>query len=126
MSSPLKTSRLLALCATTGLAWVVGIAGDAAAGSEALVDPTRPDRVAASKQRPAEQKRKSLSLRAIFVSEGRRVAVINGTRVRPGDRIGNAEILAIETTHVRLRAGGRPFVLDLIETPIHRKAVVER
>lgn len=114
------------LCLALGLSWDAGATVAARAEGTPLVDPTRP----ASHLRPAtsanEASRLALSLSAIIVAEDRRLAVINETRVRPGDRIGGAEVVAIDATRVRLRAGGKTFVLGLIETPVKAKAEPEK
>jgi len=44
------------------------------------------------------------------------VAVINGTRVREGDRIGSARVVHIQDSQVVLNASGRKLTLHLLPT----------
>lgn len=57
--------------------------------------------------------RPALQLQSILLSNSRRVAVINGTRVVVGDRIGRARVQAIEPGLVRLERDGETIELEL-------------
>ncbi|MEX1081888.1 MAG: hypothetical protein WD382_04935 [Halofilum sp. (in: g-proteobacteria)] len=50
-------------------------------------------------------------LASTLVSGDRRVARINGQSVRPGDTVGGATVLAIESGRVRLDYRGRKFTI---------------
>ena len=79
----------------------------------ALHDPTRPTDPASyfgsKKKQPG-----GWSLQSILSSPERRIAVINGTRVREGDRIGSARVVRINDSHVLLNTGGRTLTLRLL------------
>lgn len=80
-------------------------------------DPTRPPTAAeirgwlgeSSQEAPDSDWR----LQSILASDQRRLAIINGQRVRPGDRIQSAQVRAVEVDHVVLDQGGREIVLFL-------------
>ncbi len=55
---------------------------------------------------------------------GRRIAVIDGKMVRPGDRIGNAVVAAIHSTEVILKRGSTTQVLKLFR-PSPRSNIVQ-
>ena len=56
----------------------------------------------------------SWSLQSILLGRDRRVAVINGTRVREGDRIGSAQVVRIDDSRVLIKTGGRTLTLYLL------------
>ena len=55
-------------------------------------------------------------LRGILISESRRLALVNGTVAREGDRVGNAKILAIGKNEVHILVGSREFVVRVGST----------
>ena len=84
-----------------------------------LPDPTRPPAsLAHSAQTSIQDPDTKLDLRAIFFSDGRRLAVINGQRLREQDRIGSARVLEIMPDRVRLTRDGGEFELTLIHFDI--------
>lgn len=86
------------------------LAGTAAVADERR-DPLRPP----SFSREAPQSRfdaSAWSLGSTLVSSSRRIANINGQRVRPGDTVGGAEVLAIHNGRVRLDYRGRRFTIN--------------
>jgi len=86
-----------------------------AVGSDLLSDPTRPPAaIGAPPDSATEIARASLDLRAVIYAEGRRVAIINGQRVRENDRVGSALVVAIEPDRVRLRRGSDTIVLEVV------------
>ena len=90
------------------------LAGNAAA----LQDPTRPTDPAlyfGSGDKPSDS---GWSLQSILSSPGRRIAVINGERVREGDPIGSARVIRIHESHVLLDTGGRTLTLRLLPESI--------
>ena len=98
---------------------VAGLLLLASAGPAAeLVDPTRPALLPGlSPEAPAgEPEDPRSSLQSIFISDGQRVAVIGGRRVEVGDPVGDAQVVAIELSGVRLRDTGGEWTLTLTGT----------
>ena len=58
------------------------------------------------------------SLQSILSSPERRIAIINGARVREGDRIGSARVMRIHDSHVLLNTGNRTVTLRLLPQSI--------
>ena len=58
------------------------------------------------------------SLQSILSSPERRIAIINGSRVREGDRIGSARVMRIRDSHVLLNTGSRTVTLRLLPQSI--------
>jgi MSHA biogenesis protein MshK len=83
-----------------------------AAFGQGLVDPTRPpDAMAIQPSVGAEAA--SGRLESILLSPRRKIAVIDGTPVPLGGRIGDATLVSIAPTKVVLREGGMDRVLQL-------------
>jgi MSHA biogenesis protein MshK len=87
----------------------------AAAGyAQALQDPMRPPGFAASS---AADSAVSFPLgpvlQSTLLSNGRRIAMIDGKPMKIGDKIGDARILAIDPASVTLREGRTTRVLEL-------------
>lgn len=78
----------------------------------ALQDPTRPTDPAL--YFGSGETRTGWSLQSILSAPGRRIAVINGARVREGDLIGSARVVHIRESHVLLNTGGRTLTLRLL------------
>ena len=80
-------------------------------------DPTRPPTAAEIRAWMGEVDTEAVDsdwrLQAILASDQRRLAIINGQRVRPGDRVDTAEVLTIEPDRVVLAHRGREIVLFL-------------
>ncbi|VAW76256.1 hypothetical protein MNBD_GAMMA15-1610 [hydrothermal vent metagenome] len=53
------------------------------------------------------------ALQSILLSDDRRIAIINGKRVREGERIGSARVARIRKSHVVLKTRGRTLNLQL-------------
>lgn len=85
--------------------------------AHALNDPTRPTN-------PADyfgggiRDNSTWSLQSILSAADRRIAIINGTRVREGDLIGSAKVISISEAKVVLNTGGQRFTLRLLPTSI--------
>jgi len=94
---------------------IVGLAGLlllAGAGQAAeLVDPTRPALLPGAPV--SEPSNPNPSLQSIFISDTQRVAVIGGRRVEVGDPVGDARVVAIELSGVRLRGADSEWLLTL-------------
>ncbi len=101
--------RILLLVASTG-----------AANAWALQDPTRPtDPVLyfGSSHLPSTS---AWTLQSILSAPDRRIAIINGTRVREGDHIGNARVVRIKPSQVVLNTGERTLTLQLLPENIKK------
>jgi hypothetical protein len=86
-----------------------------ARAAEPLSDPTRPPDVArANVAAVAPSGNGELALHAIFHADDRRIAVINGVRVRESESIEGARVLAIEADRVRLQRGTEIVELELV------------
>ena len=83
----------------------------------ALQDPTRPTDASAYFGENSAQPG-GWSLQSILSSPKRRIAIINGTSVREGDRIGAARVIRIRETQVILKTGGRDLTLHLLPETI--------
>lgn len=85
------------------------------AGAEALNDPTRPP-ARAPAPRPGAAvvvARERLVLSSVLISPERRVAVINGRALQVGERIDDAEVVAIDLQQVRLKRHTQTVTLTL-------------
>lgn len=85
------------------------------AGAEALNDPTRPPtRAPAPRSASAVVvARERLALSSILISPDRRVAVINGRVLQIGERIDDAQVVAIDLHQVRLKRHDQTLTLTL-------------
>lgn len=94
---------MLALVMTAIPAWAELVDG------EELVDPTAPFFLRADRNTPLLNAFSSLNnyeVSSILVRPNLRIAVVNSQRVRVGERVGNAEIVAIENDRVRISLNG--------------------
>lgn len=78
-------------------------------GAEVLRDPTRPY----SAQPLTPVRAAPFSVTAIFVSNERRVAVVNGKRVVEGDQIAGATVIEILADGLRLDLNGKVITARL-------------
>jgi MSHA biogenesis protein MshK len=85
--------------------------------AETLRDPTRPF-VA---QSPAQIVNARFSVNAIFVSDDRRIAVVNGQRVKPGDTVGGAKVVEISGDEVRLVYDGKTISVRLASSGLRNQ-----
>jgi MSHA biogenesis protein MshK len=105
-----------------------------AAQAQALSDPMRPPQapVARKSEAPAapgataaEGSAGASQLQAILISGGRKLAVIDGVTVALGGRVGDATVVRITETEVRLRRGEQVERLKLHpaveKTPVRKK-----
>ncbi len=82
-------------------------------GAELLRDPTRPySRTPTPVVRPATAA--TFSVTAIFVSEERRVAIVNGQHVSEGDRVDGATVVEILAHSLRLNLRGTELTTRLL------------
>ena len=95
------------------------MASPAFAGPNA--DPTRPPDFNAPTTVAADaQKEAPLELQAVFFAEGRRMAIINGERLRLDEDVQSARLVRIERDRVALRRDGKTIELELVETDVKR------
>ncbi len=71
--------------------------------AESLRDPTRPY----LEPTPVTKAQSRFHLSAIFVSDDRRVAILNGKRVKVGDLVEGAKVIEILNDELRLSYDGR-------------------
>lgn len=87
------------------------VAGAAPAASDELRDPLRPPGYGERSEREPAFDASAWQVAYTLVSQGRRVAIVNGRRVRAGDSVGGAEVIAIESGNVTLDYRGRRFTI---------------
>src|ERR1044072_6798680 len=83
--------------------------------ADRLIDPTQP-----AHTRPATTGEilQAVRVEAILQSGERRVAIVNGKVVRPGDRVGSIQILEVNTDGVRYSRDGETSVARLTTKPM--------
>ena len=102
-----------------GLMLVLGASvAPASVLSQGLRDPTQPP--SAAETRRADDPRVSSSssgpaLQSIILSQGRKLALIDGKLYKPGDRMGEATIVAISSGEVVVREHGEIRTLKLYQ-----------
>lgn len=98
----------------TGLALASSSMSAAAEGI--LRDPTRPYTARVRQAVTAPR----YIVDAIFVSARRSIAVVNGQRVRVGEKVGAATVIAIEKDHLVLMVNGKRLTATLAHGAIRR------
>ena len=102
-------SRLSMLTVAAALVSVPALADDA----EVLRDPTRPYNARSVAVAPGGGSRSSnggvtsFRVTAIFTSDMRRIAVVNGRLVTEGDKVDGATVVEILADRLRLNLGGK-------------------
>ncbi|TVS11983.1 MAG: hypothetical protein EA419_06450 [Wenzhouxiangella sp.] len=98
-------------------AFILAIALIFAFGPAAADDPTRPPTAAEIRawlgEAGTETSDTDWRLQSILTSPQRRLAIINGQRLKAGDRVDSAEVISIEPDHVVLAHRGREIILSL-------------
>ena len=93
------------------------LASHPALGSGELVDPTRPPNAIPSElQGPAREVPWLLS--AIFIAQGRQIAVVNGRPVKAGEVVDGATVKRIARTGVLLATPDGDLDLPLVEARV--------
>ena len=111
------------MCKAARLAMLLLATLLAPAHAEDLQDPTRPSTLDATPEQA--QAAQSLVLTAIRIAPTQLSALINNRTLRVGDSIGDARVLAIGASGVRLRRGADEFTLQLLPLKVkqaHRAA----
>jgi len=91
------------------LFWALACGSVSGQESGVLSEPVRPSGHADSNARPES----SFRLTGVLVSRSNRSALVNGQVSREGDRVGGAEILAINEGAVRVRMGSRELTVKV-------------
>jgi MSHA biogenesis protein MshK len=86
----------------------------AQAQAQALSDPMRPPAFAAPAGAGESSSSADLVLQSTLLSNGRRIAMIDGKPMKVGDRIGSARIISIDPGTVTLREANKTRVLRLV------------
>jgi MSHA biogenesis protein MshK len=87
---------------------------DTPAFGQPLRDPTEPPALPGSAARSGRDASPSGPvLQSVILSEGRRLALIDGKTYQPGDKLGDATIAGISSNEVTLRGSGGTRVLKL-------------
>ena len=89
---------------------LAGLIATAPAGAE-LSDPLAPPTPDVDAVEPAEPGPADYHLGSTLIAGDRRVAVINGRIVGPGETVDGAEVIAVERNRVRLRRDGEEFTI---------------
>jgi MSHA biogenesis protein MshK len=87
------------------------VASSSADAAEEFRDPTRPHTYNRVEQ--TVDGVPSFSVNAIFVSDERRLAIINGERVRVGDSVSGATVVSIQKEQVTLSVSGKQITARL-------------
>ncbi len=119
MSSVRKIRQALLTLAGLVLGAAIGVP---ATRAQTLPDPTRPPPSVTLAPKPAgdpasiaeREEPGRFDLQAIFLAEGRRVAIINGRRVRERDPVGPMHVARIARGRVVLRRGDESLELHLV------------
>ncbi len=86
-------------------------------GQATADDPTRPPTAAEIRawrgETGTETADSEWQLQSILTSPTRRLAIINGQRLQPGDQVDSAEVISIEPDRVVLTHRGREIILSL-------------
>ena len=89
---------------------------DTPAFGQALRDPTEPPAFVEGSARAGAPAASGPLLQSVILSEGRRLALIDGKTYQQGDKLGNATIAAISINEVTLRGSAGTKVLKLYPT----------
>ena len=105
---------VLALFLNAGYAWALE-----------LQDPTRPAWHIQNTQLQTSSPQSMVPHRLTMIISGpqENIAVVNGRRVKTGDRVGGATVLKVNTADVELEREGSRFVIELL--PVQVKTAAE-
>jgi len=90
------------------------LAAAAAAAAQALDDPTRPTALAEPERAARAESGPRWRLQSTLVAEDRRLAIINGRSVGPGDRVDGATVRDVRQDGVTLEIEGRRIELRML------------
>ena len=86
----------------------------------ALDDPMRPPSAVANARKASAAS--GYTLTSTYIARDRRLAVINGTRVKVGDLVGAAKVTEILPTQVHLTMGQKRLVVKLLPVSVKTPA----
>ena len=90
----------------------------AAASPQAVNDPMRPPGLEAVVESGEGPTGGGLTLQTVMISPTYKAAIINGVLVKLGEKIGEAELVAVEESHVVLKTGTTKEVLKFPTTVV--------
>ena len=93
--------------------------------AQQLKDPMRPAGLSSSGTRNAIVRARNYRLSSTFIARGHKSAIVNGRRIQVGDMIGNARVVEILPTEIRLRRDGRTTMLRLLPITVKTPALTE-
>ena len=112
----------LPVCLVAGL--LASSAPAQGALGQSLSDPTRPPNVSAGPGAQGDAEAPTTVLQSVLISPGRKLAVINGSVVPLGGKVGDATLASISESEVMLKFSDRTEVLRLLggveRTPVIR------
>ena len=97
------------------LLWGLGLVPSARAE---LGDPTRPPDVSTVAVESPESGDAPFRVSTILIAPGRKVAIVNGSRVEVGDKVGGATVSEINAQAVLLEMTGEEFELRISGQPV--------
>ncbi len=97
------------------LLWGLGLVPSAHAE---LGDPTRPPDVSTVAVESSESGDAPFRVSTILIAPGRKVAIVNGSRVEVGDEVGGATVSEINAQAVLLEMTGEEFELRISGQPV--------
>ncbi len=97
------------------LLWGLGLVPSAHAE---LGDPTRPPDVSTVAVESPESGDAPFRVSTILIAPGRKVAIVNGSRVEVGDEVGGATVSEINAQAVLLEMTGEEFELRISGQPV--------
>ncbi len=90
------------------------LAGAAAASAQGLDDPTRPTSLSEPEPARRAESGPRWRLQSTLVADERRLAIINGRTVGPGDRVDGATVRDVRQDGVTLEVDGRRIELRML------------
>ncbi len=93
--------------------------------AQQLEDPMRPAGLSSSGTRTAIVRARDYRLSSTFIARGHKSAIVNGRRIQVGDMVGNARVVEILPTEIRLRRDGRTTALRLLPITVKTPALTE-
>lgn len=99
------------LSLSAGAVFAVALWAFVPAHAQSLSDPTRPPNAQAAG--PDGAGATGTQLQSVLISQGRRLAIINGATVALGETVGEAKVVKITETEVVLQKGSETEVLRL-------------
>ena len=94
--------------------------------AEVLDDPTRPPGYRLSAPGGKAARAPGWRLSGIWIHEGRRLALINGRLVRPGQKVDGAKLVAVTPTTAKLQRDGRIITVRLVPRRIKQATTTAR